>query len=120
MTLDIDRTQPDVTAHTLVLDSEVWSSPSELLTDRIEFDQGFLEFAYTREHRLVAIKPFTEDGGFEWTPTDDHVGYLRVADKTPGLAVRSRLIDCYTNVSLILDTEAPTGRLLGVELLFNE
>ena len=120
MTLDVDRTQPDVTAQTLVLDPEVWSSPSELLTDRIEFDQGFLEFSYTREHRLVAITPFTGDGELEWTPTDDYVGYLRVAAKTPGFAVRSRLIDCYTNVSLIVDTEAPTGRLLGVEVFFGE
>lgn len=120
MTLDIDRTQPDVTAQTLVLDSEVWSSPSELLTDRIEFDQGFLEFAYTREHRLVAITPFTGDGELEWIPTDDYVGYLRVAAKTPGLAVRSQVVERFTNVSLIWDAEAPTGRLLGVEVFFNE
>ena len=120
MTLDIDRTQPDVTAHTLVLDPEARSTTTELLTDTLKFYQGLLVLTYTREYRLVAITPFTGDGELEWIPTDDYVGYLRVADKTPGLAVRSRLIDCYTNVSLILDTEAPTGRLLGVELLFNE
>lgn len=120
MTLDVDRTQPDVTAHTLVLDPEARSTTTELLTDTLKFYQGLLVLTYTREYRLVAIKPFTEDGGFEWIPTDDHVGYLRVADKTPGLAVRSQVVERFTNVSLILDTEAPTGRLLGVELLFNE
>lgn len=120
MTLDVDRTQPDVTAHTLVLDPEARPTTTELITDTLKFYQGLLVLTYTREHRLVMIEPSTEDGGFEWTSTDDHVGYLRVAAKTPGLAVRSRLIECYTNVSLILDTEAPTGRLLGVELLFNE
>lgn len=120
MTLDVDRTQPDVTAHTLVLDPEARSTTTELLTDTLKFDQGLLVLTYTREHRLVMIEPITEDGWFEWIPTDDHVGYLRVAAKTPGLAVRSQVVERFTNVSLIWDAEDPTGRLLGVEVFFNE